>query len=108
MHVDGFSFYLASIFSRSDTGQPVVNAPIIWEIDSDTVLAGVKLIAEAWDSGGLYQVGSFAQDKWKEWNGVFRDDVRSFLKGDADTAWKPHQRIIGSPDIYGTGGRPTG
>jgi len=66
------------------------------------------LIAEAWDSGGLYQVGSFGQDKWKEWNGVYRDDVRSFLKGDPDTAWRLHQRIIGSPDIYKTGGRPTG
>jgi hypothetical protein len=108
MHVDGFRFDLASIFSRSDTGQPVLNAPIIWEIDSDPVLAGTKLIAEAWDSGGLYQVGSFGRDKWKEWNGVYRDDVRSFLKGDADTVWKLHQRIIGSPDIYKTGGRPTG
>ncbi len=108
MHVDGFRFDLASIFSRSDTGEPVLNAPIIWEIDSDPVLAGTKLIAEAWDSGGLYQVGSFGQDKWKEWNGVYRDDVRSFLKGDADTAWKLHQRISGSPDIYKTGGRPAG
>jgi len=108
MHVDGFRFDLASIFSRSDTGQPVLNAPIIWEIDSDPVLAGTKLIAEAWDSGGLYQVGSFGQDKWKEWNGVYRDDVRSFLKGYPDTAWRLHQRIIGSPDIYKTGGRPTG
>ena len=108
MHVDGFRFDLASIFSRSDTGRPVLNAPIIWEIDSDPVLAGTKLIAEAWDSGGLYQVGSFGQDKWKEWNGVYRDDVRSFLRGDADTAWKLHQRIIGSPDIYKTGSRPTG
>jgi glycogen operon protein len=107
MHVDGFRFDLASIFSRSESGQPVLNAPIVWEIDSDPVLAGTKLIAEAWDSGGLYQVGSFGQDKWKEWNGVYRDDVRSFLKGDADTAWKVHQRIIGSPDIYKTG-RPTG
>ena len=81
MHVDGFRFDLASIFSRSESGQPVLNAPIIWEIDSDPVLAGTKLIAEAWDSGGLYQVGSFGQDKWKEWNGVYRDDLRSFLKG---------------------------
>ena len=108
MHVDGFRFDLASIFSRNDTGQPVLNAPIIWEIDSDPVLAGTKLIAEAWDSGGLYQVGSFGQDKWKEWNGIYRDDVRSFLKGDADTAWKLHQRIIGSPDIYKTVATPRG
>ena len=58
--------------------QPVLNAPIIWEIDSEPILAGTKLIAEAWDSGGLYQVGSFGQDKWKEWNGAYRDDVEAF------------------------------
>jgi glycogen operon protein len=108
MHVDGFRFDLASIFSRNESGQPELNAPIIWEIDSDPVLAGTKLIAEAWDAGGLYQVGSFGQDKWKEWNGAFRDDVRSFLKADANTAWKLHERIIGSPDIYKCGHRPTG
>ncbi len=108
MHVDGFRFDLASIFSRSDSGAPMLNAPIIWEIDSEPVLAGTKLIAEAWDSGGLYQVGSFGQDKWKEWNGVYRDDVRSFLKSDQNTAWNLHQRIIGSPDIYKRGHRPTG
>jgi glycogen operon protein len=108
MHVDGFRFDLASIFSRSDSGEPELNAPVIWEIDSEPVLAGTKLIAEAWDSGGLYQVGSFGQDKWKEWNGVFRDDVKSFLKADADTAWKLHERIIGSPDIYRNGHRPPG
>jgi isoamylase len=108
MHVDGFRFDLASIFSRSESGKVELNAPIIWEIDSDPVLSGTKLIAEAWDSGGLYQVGSFGQDKWKEWNGAFRDDVRSFLKADANTVWKLHERIIGSPDIYKSGHRPTG
>ena len=108
MHVDGFRFDLASIFSRSDSGEPELNAPIIWEIDSDPVLAGTKLIAEAWDTGGLYQVGSFGQDKWKEWNGAYRDDVRSFLKADLNTVWKLHERIIGSPDIYKSGHRPTG
>jgi isoamylase len=108
MHVDGFRFDLASIFSRAESGQPIPNAPIIWEIDSDPVLAGTKLIAEAWDSGGLYQVGSFGRDKWKEWNGSFRDDVRSFLKSDPDTVWKIHQRLMGSPDIYAAGERPTG
>ncbi len=108
MHVDGFRFDLASVFSRSDSGEPVLNAPIIWEIDSEPILAGTKLIAEAWDSGGLYQVGSFGQDKWKEWNGAYRDDVRSFLKADANTAWKLRERIIGSPDIYKSGHRPTG
>jgi isoamylase len=108
MHVDGFRFDLASIFSRSDSGTPELNAPIIWEIDSEPILAGTKLIAEAWDSGGLYQVGSFGQDKWKEWNGAFRDDVRGFLKADPNTAWNLHERIIGSPDIYKSGHRPSG
>ncbi len=108
MHVDGFRFDLASIFSRNESGAPEANAPIIWEIDSEPALAGTKLIAEAWDSGGLYQVGSFGQDKWKEWNGVFRDDVRSFLKANQNTAWNLHERIIGSPDIYKSGHRPTG
>jgi isoamylase len=108
MHVDGFRFDLASIFSRGDSGAPELNAPIVWEIDSDPVLAGTKLIAEAWDAGGLYQVGSFGQDKWKEWNGAFRDDVKGFLKADSNTAWKLHERIIGSPDIYKTGHRPAG
>ncbi len=87
MHVDGFRFDLASIFSRNDSGEAELDAPIIWEIDSEPILAGTKLIAEAWDSGGLYQVGSFGQDKWKEWNGTYRDDVRSFLKADPNTAW---------------------
>jgi isoamylase len=108
MHVDGFRFDLASIFSRGDSGEPELNAPIIWEIDSDPVLAGTKLIAEAWDSGGLYQVGSFGRDKWKEWNGAYRDTVKGFLKADRGTAWKLHERIIGSPDIYKSGHRPTG
>jgi isoamylase len=108
MHVDGFRFDLASIFSRDDSGKPILNAPIIWEIDSDPVLAGTKLIAEAWDSGGLYQVGSFGHDKWKEWNGTYRDDVRSFVKGDPGTAWNLHERLLGSPDIYAVGDRPTG
>ena len=108
MHVDGFRFDLASIFSRSESGEPMVNAPIVWEIDSDPVLAGTKLIAEAWDSGGLYQVGSFGQDKWKEWNGAFRDDIRRFVKGDAGSIWKLRERFTGSPDIYGRGDRPSG
>jgi glycogen operon protein len=108
MHVDGFRFDLASIFSRNESGEPELNAPIIWEIDSDPLFAGTKLIAEAWDSGGLYQVGSFGQDKWKEWNGVYRDDVRSFMKADKNTVWNLHERIIGSPDIYKCGHRPTG
>jgi glycogen operon protein len=106
MHVDGFRFDLASIFSRDESGDPMLNAPIVWEIDSEPVLAGTKLIAEAWDAGGLYQVGSFGRDKWREWNGRFRDCVRGFIKGDQDTIWDLRQRITGSPDIYNAGNRP--
>ncbi len=108
MHVDGFRFDLASVFSRNEAGEPMVNPPIIWEIDSHPVLAGTKLIAEAWDVGGLYQVGSFGPDKWKEWNGQFRDDIRGFLKGDQRTVIKLRERITGSLDLYGRGDRPTG
>ena len=108
MHVDGFRFDLASIFSRDESGDPMMNAPILWDIDSDPVLAGAKLIAEAWDAGGLYQVGAFGQDKWKEWNGHFRDDVRGFIKGDQNTVWKLRERITGSLDLYRNGDRPTG
>lgn len=108
MHVDGFRFDLASIFSRSESGKPMANPPILWEIDSDPVLADAKLIAEAWDAGGLYQVGSFGQDKWKEWNGQFRDDVRSFVKGDLNTVVKLRERISGSLDLYKSGHRPVG
>ena len=82
MHVDGFRFDLASILSRDQQGAPLVNPPVIWDIETDPVLAGTKLIAEAWDAGGLYQVGTFIGDRWKEWNGRFRDDVRAFVKGD--------------------------
>jgi isoamylase len=106
MHIDGFRFDLASIFSRDESGKPMLNSPIIWEIDSDPVLAGTKLIAEAWDSGGLYQVGSFGQDKWKEWNGQFRDDIRRFAKGDQNTVAKLKERITGSIDLYQGRNRP--
>jgi len=106
MHVDGFRFDLASIFSRNESGEPMSNPPIVWEIDSDPVLAGTKLIAEAWDSGGLYQVGSFGKDKWKEWNGQFRDDIRSFVKGDRGTVLKLRERIAGSQDLYRERNRP--
>ena len=82
MHVDGFRFDLASILSRDEDGTPLQNSPVLWDIVSDPVLAGTKLIAEAWDAAGLYQVGSFVGDSWKEWNGKFRDDVRAFMRGD--------------------------
>jgi isoamylase len=108
MHVDGFRFDLASIFSRSEAGEPMMNSPIVWEIDSDPVLAGAKLIAEAWDVGGLYQVGSFGQDKWKEWNGQFRDDIRGLVKGDRNTVSKVRERLTGSLDLYSERNRPAG
>jgi glycogen operon protein len=101
MHVDGFRFDLASILSRDGQGLPLKNPPIIWDIESDPALAGIKLIAEAWDVGGLYQVGSFIGDSWKEWNGEFRDDVRSFLKGDNGVIYRFVARLLASPDIYG-------
>ena len=101
MHVDGFRFDLASVLTRSETGPPLPNPPIIWDIESDPVLAGTKMIAEAWDAAGLYQVGSFVGDSWQEWNGRFRDDVRRFLKGESGTVSKLVTRLLGSPDIYG-------
>jgi glycogen operon protein len=102
MHVDGFRFDLASIFSRDKYGYPMEDAPILWIIKSDPILAGTKLIAEAWDAGGLYQVGSFAGDRFAEWNGKYRDDVRSFVKSDPDNIPQLAARIMGSPDIYPT------
>jgi isoamylase len=101
MHVDGFRFDLASILSRDESGHPLPSPPILWDIESDPLLAGTKLIAEAWDAAGLYQVGSFAGDAWHEWNGKFRDDVRAFLKGDEGTVRRVAARLIGSPDIFG-------
>jgi glycogen operon protein len=100
MHVDGFRFDLASVLARDEAGRPLPNAPVIWDIESDPVLAGTKLIAEAWDAAGMYQVGSFAGDAWQEWNGRFRDDVRAFVKGDDHTVTRFARRLIGSPDIY--------
>lgn len=100
MHVDGFRFDLASILSRDGKGQTIENPPILWDIESDPVLAGTKLIAEAWDAAGLYQVGTFIGDSWKEWNGKFRDDVRSFIRGDEGKIKYFISRMIGSPDLY--------
>ena len=101
MHVDGFRFDLASILSRDSSGQVMPNPPVLWDIESDPALAGIKLIAEAWDAAGLYQVGSFIGDSWKEWNGRFRDDVRSFLRGDKHSVNRFADRLVGSPEIYG-------
>jgi glycogen operon protein len=100
MHVDGFRFDLASVLSRDESGRPLQRPPILWDIESDPVLAGTKLIAEAWDAAGLYQVGTFVGDAWQEWNGKFRDDVRRFVKSDNDTVVAFGYRCFGSPDLY--------
>ncbi len=101
MHVDGFRFDLASILSRDQSGQPLPNPPVLWDIESDPVLAGTKLLAEAWDAAGLYQVGSFVGDAWREWNGKFRDDVRDFFRCQPGSVRRIADRIVGSPEIYG-------
>jgi isoamylase len=101
MHVDGFRFDLASILARDSSGKPMPNPPVLWDIESEPTLAGTKLIAEAWDAAGLYQVGSFVGDSWKEWNGRFRDDARSFFRGDEGSAARFADRLIGSQEIYG-------
>jgi glycogen debranching enzyme GlgX len=101
MHVDGFRFDLAAVFSRDESGHPIPEPPILFDIETDPVLAGTRLIAEAWDAGGLYQVGNFAGDRWVEWNGRFRDDVRAFLRGEPGMVAPLVQRFLGSPDIYG-------
>jgi isoamylase len=101
MHIDGFRFDLASILTRDERGNPLPNPPVVMDIESDPLLAGTKLIAEAWDAAGLYQVGSFIGDTWQEWNGRFRDDVRRFWKGDNGSVRALAQRLLGSPDLYG-------
>ncbi len=99
-HIDGFRFDLASVLSRDEKGEPLKNPPVLWEIESDPVLAGTKIIAEAWDAAGLYQVGSFIGDRWAEWNGKYRDHVRRFIKGDKNMVSKFASKLMASPDIY--------
>lgn len=101
MHVDGFRFDLASILSRDELGMPMLSPPTLWSIDTDPILSPVKLIAEAWDAGGLYEVGRLAGKRWREWNGHFRDDVRRFVRGDHGLIVPFMDRLIGSPDVYG-------
>lgn len=99
--VDGFRFDLASILGRDQNGAPMANPPILQSLAFDPVLGKMKLIAEAWDAGGLYQVGSFPSwNRWAEWNGRYRDDMRSFLKGDDGMAGNAITRITGSRDLY--------
>ena len=100
-HVDGFRFDLASILGRSEDSTPMNKPPLLESLAYDPILYSVDLIAEAWDAGGLYQVGSFPSwNRWAEWNGKYRDDLRSFLKGDAGYACGAAMRITGSPDLY--------
>jgi isoamylase len=100
MHVDGFRFDLASILARDSNGNVMPDPPVLLDIESDPELAGIKMIAEAWDAAGLYQVGSFVGDSWKEWNGRFRDDIRGFLRGDHGSLRLFADRWLGSVEIY--------
>jgi isoamylase len=100
MHVDGFRFDLASVLSRDEWGEPMRSPPILWDIESDPHLVGAKMIAEAWDAAGLYQVGTFIGHRWAEWNGRYRDDVRRFLRGDKGAVVDFAARLTGSRDIY--------
>ena len=105
-HVDGFRFDLASILGRDQNGCPMSNPPLLESLAHDPILGKTKLIAEAWDAGGLYQVGSFPSwGRWAEWNGKFRDAMRHFLKGDTDVLNDVKERIIGSPDLYASENR---
>lgn len=99
--IDGFRFDLASILGRNEDGSPMKNPPLLERLALDPILGNAKLIAEAWDAGGLYQVGSFpAWKRWAEWNGKYRDELRSYLKGEYWRAPEAVKRIIGSPDLY--------
>ncbi|MEX0677615.1 MAG: glycogen debranching protein GlgX [Pirellulales bacterium] len=104
-HVDGFRFDLASILSRDRNGEMVPNPPVVEAIAEDPLLADSKIIAEAWDASGAYQVGSFAELRWAEWNGRYRDDVRRFWRGDSGMTPSLATRLAGSSDLYQPGGR---
>jgi len=106
MHIDGFRFDLASILSRGPNGEVLSNPPIIERISLDPVLANTKIIAEAWDAAGLYQVGSFGRwQRWMEWNGRYRDDIRRFIRGDNNMLSHLARRLSGSADLYEDDGR---
>ena len=100
MHVDGFRFDLASILSRDSAGHPLPNPPVLWDIETDPALAGTKLMAEAWDAAGLYQVGSFVGDAWKEWNGRFRDNARDFFRCAPGSLRRFADSLLGSHEVY--------
>ncbi len=105
-HIDGFRFDLASILSRDRKGNLVPNPPMVELIAEDPLLADTKIIAEAWDAAGAYQVGSFGNSRWAEWNGRYRDDVRAFWRGDSGTLGALATRLAGSSDLYQHAGRP--
>jgi isoamylase len=100
MHVDGFRFDLASVLTRDKDNQPSKDPPVLWDIDSDPVLSGTRIIAEAWDAAGLYQVGSFVGDRWSVWNGRYRDTVRRFVKSDIGTVGDLANAISGSMRLF--------
>jgi isoamylase len=105
MHVDGFRFDEATILSRGPDGQPMAYPPVLWHISLDEELADTKVIAEAWDASGLYEVGNFPGERWSEWNGRYRDDIRRFVRGDTGLVSAVATRIAGSADLYDTNGR---
>jgi isoamylase len=105
MHVDGFRFDLASALARGEDGTPQYHAPVLWSIEFSDALAHSRLIAEAWDAGGLYQVGDFPGFRWQEWNGRYRDVVRRFVRGDPGLIGELASRLAGSSDLYQAGGR---
>jgi glycogen operon protein len=105
MHVDGFRFDLASVLGRDGTGKLLANAPLLERIAEDPILRDVKIIAEAWDAAGAYEVGNFSERRWAEWNGRYRDDVRRFWRGDDGMLGLFASRICGSADIYTKSGK---
>jgi len=105
MHVDGFRFDLASVLGRDGNGNLLANAPLLERIAEDPILRDVKIIAEAWDAAGAYEVGSFSEKRWAEWNGRYRDDVRRFWRGDQGMIGLFASRICGSEDIYSKSGK---
>jgi glycogen operon protein len=100
LHVDGFRFDEGSILTRGEDGTPLEHPPVVWQVELDDLLANTKLIAEAWDAAGLYQIGHFPGDRWAQWNGKFRDDVRRFVRGEPGLTGAVASRIGGSSDIF--------
>jgi glycogen operon protein len=99
-HVDGFRFDEGSVLARDENGMPVTHPPVVWQIELDEDLMDSKVIAEAWDAAGLYQIGGFPGDRWSEWNGRYRDDIRRFVRGEAGVVGAVATRIAGSSDLY--------